>query len=101
LKIGGKRDGRYYDSQLSFDESKTRFYGKTFAWDRNCQVNGQQLKIITEPNVQGQLVLKKLPSYFVPICMRTNDKNFIGDWYLSGDLAKKDADGFLVYRSSR
>jgi acyl-coenzyme A synthetase/AMP-(fatty) acid ligase len=33
--------------------------------------------------------------------MRTNDKNFIGDWYLSGDLAKKDADGFLVYRSSR
>jgi hypothetical protein len=61
LKIGGKRDGRYYDSQLSFDESKTRFHGKTFAWDRNCQVNGQQLKIITEPNVQGQLVLKKLP----------------------------------------
>jgi acetyl-CoA synthetase len=58
-------NGRYYDSQLSFNESKTRFHGKTFAWGRNChcEVNGKQLKIITEPNVQGQLVLK-LPSLF-------------------------------------
>jgi acetyl-CoA synthetase len=57
--IGGKRKRRYYDSQLSFNESKTRFHGKTFAC-RNCHwVNGKQLKIITEPNVQGQLVLKK------------------------------------------
>jgi acetyl-CoA synthetase len=38
-----------------------------------AEVNGKQLKIITEPNVQGQLVLKKafLP-YFVLICMRRN-----------------------------
>jgi acetyl-CoA synthetase len=65
---------RYYDSQLSFNESKTRFHGKTFAWGRNChcEVNGKQLKIITEPNVQGQLVLKGFPSYFVLICMRRN-----------------------------
>jgi acetyl-CoA synthetase len=56
-----------------------------------AEVNGKQLKIITEPNVQGQLVLKKafLP-YFCLICMRRNGKKcFIGEWYLSGDLAKK------------
>jgi acetyl-CoA synthetase len=38
-----------------------------------AEVNGKQLKIITEPNVQGQLVLKKAPSLFLLICMRRND----------------------------
>jgi acetyl-CoA synthetase len=63
--IGGKRKRRYYDSQLSFNESKTRFHGKTFAGvEIATEVNGKQLKIITEPNVQGQLVLKGFPSLF-------------------------------------
>jgi acetyl-CoA synthetase len=64
----------YYDSQLSFNESKTRFHGKPLPGVEIAiaKVNGKQLKIITEPNVQGQLVLKGFPSYFVLICMRRN-----------------------------
>jgi acetyl-CoA synthetase len=54
-----------------------------------AEVNGKQLKIITEPNVQGQLVLKRLSFLISLICMRRNDKKcFIGEWYLS-DLAKR------------
>jgi acyl-coenzyme A synthetase/AMP-(fatty) acid ligase len=60
----GKRKRRYYDSQLSFNESKTRFHGKPLPGVEIAiaEVNGKQLKIITEPN--GQLVLKGFPSLF-------------------------------------
>jgi hypothetical protein len=94
----GKRKRRYYDSQLSFNESKTRFHGKTC---RNCiaEVNGKQLKIITEPNVQGQLVKKRLPSYFVLICMRRNGiKNVLLANGTSAVIWQKKM-LFLVYRS--
>jgi hypothetical protein len=47
------RDGRYYDSQLSFDESKSVPW-KTLPGIEIAiaEVNGKQLKIITEPNVK-------------------------------------------------
>lgn len=65
-----------------------------------AEVNGKQLKIITEPDVQGQLVLKKgFPSLFRAYLHEEEryKKCFIGDWYLSGDLAKKDADGYFWF----
>jgi acetyl-CoA synthetase len=65
-----------------------------------AEVNGKQLKIITEPNVQGQLVLKKgFPSLFRAYLHEEEryKKCFIGEWYLSGDLAKKDDDGYFWF----
>ncbi|MFT5715076.1 MAG: acetyl-CoA synthetase [Flavobacterium sp.] len=65
-----------------------------------AEVNGKRLKIITEPDVQGQLVLKKgFPSLFRAYLQEDDryQKCFIGDWYLSGDLAKKDADGYFWF----
>ncbi|WP_035671132.1 acetate--CoA ligase [Flavobacterium sp. 83] len=63
-------------------------------------VHENQLKIITEPNIQGHLVLKKgFPSLFRAYLHEEEryKKCFIGDWYLSGDLAKKDADGYFWF----
>lgn len=65
-----------------------------------AEVNDKQLKIITEPNVQGQLVLKKgFPSLFRAYLHEEEryKKCFIGEWYISGDLAKKDADGYFWF----
>lgn len=65
-----------------------------------AEVNGKQLKIITERDIQGQLVLKKgFPSLFRAYLHEEEryKKCFIGDWYLSGDLAKKDADGYFWF----
>lgn len=65
-----------------------------------AQVEDKALKIITEPNTKGHLVLKKgFPSLF-RIYLHDQDryeKCFIGEWYLSGDLAKKDADGYFWF----
>jgi acetyl-CoA synthetase len=89
---------RYYDSQLSFNESKTGSMGKPLPGVEIAiaEVNGKQLKIITKPNVQGQLVLKGFPSYFAYLHEEERYKKcFIGEWYLSGDLAKKNDDGYF------
>jgi acetyl-CoA synthetase len=65
-----------------------------------AEVKDQELKIIIEPNVQGHLVLKKgFPSLFRAYLHEEEryNKCFIGEWYLSGDLAKKDADGYFWF----
>jgi len=65
-----------------------------------AEVSDNQLKIIKEPNTQGHLVLKKgFPSLFRGYLHDEERyaKCFIGEWYLSGDLAKKDADGYLWF----
>ena len=65
-----------------------------------AEVSDNQLKIITEPNIQGHLVLKKdFPSLFRGYLHDEERyaKCFIGEWYLSGDLAKKDADGYFWF----
>lgn len=65
-----------------------------------AQVNEKKLKIITEPNSQGHLVLKKgFPSLFRTYLHDEEryNKCFIDNWYLSGDLAKKDADGYFWF----
>jgi acetyl-CoA synthetase len=65
-----------------------------------AEISDNQLKIITEPNTQGHLVLKKgFPSLFRGYLHDEERyaKCFIGEWYLSGDLAKKDADGYFWF----
>lgn len=65
-----------------------------------AQVEDKALKIITEPNTKGHLVLKKgFPSLFRTYLHDQDryEKCFIGEWYLSGDLAKKDADGYFWF----
>jgi acetyl-CoA synthetase len=64
------------------------------------EIKDQALTLITAPNVQGQLVLKKgFPSLFRAYIHEEEryNKCFIGDWYISGDLAKKDADGYFWF----
>lgn len=65
-----------------------------------AQINGSDLKIFTEPNKSGHLVLKKdFPSLFRAYIHEEEryKKCFIGDWYISGDLAKMDADGYFWF----
>jgi len=63
-------------------------------------INDDQLTLITQPEIQGHLVLKKgFPSLFRAYIHEEEryKKCFIGDWYISGDLAKKDADGYFWF----
>lgn len=58
------------------------------------------ITILNEPGSQGQLVLKKgWPSMFATY-LHDEDryrKCFRGDWYLTGDLARKDDDGYFWF----
>lgn len=64
------------------------------------QRSSDGLEVITAPNVQGELALKRgWPSLFRAYL---NDeeryrKCFAGEWYLSGDLAKRDEDGYYWF----
>jgi acetyl-CoA synthetase len=65
-----------------------------------AEINNNELKLISEPNIQGHLVLKKgFPSLFRSYLHEEEryNKCFIGDWYMSGDLAKKDSDGYFWF----
>lgn len=58
------------------------------------------LSFIYEPDKSGHLVLKKgFPSLFRTYLHEEEryNKCFRGDWYMSGDLAKKDADGYFWF----
>ena len=61
---------------------------------------GNSLKEIAEPMQQGELALKRgWPSMFRGYLHEEEryKKNFIGDWYLTGDLAMRDADGYFWF----
>jgi acetyl-CoA synthetase len=77
--------------------------GKPLGRNCHCEVNGKQLKIITEPNVQGQLVLKGFPSLFRAYLHE--EERYKNVLLANGTSAviwqKKDADIILVYRSRR
>lgn len=63
-------------------------------------IESGKLKFITEPNIEGHLVLKKgFPSLFRTYLHEEEryNKCFFGDWYLSGDLAKRDKDGYFWF----
>jgi acetyl-CoA synthetase len=65
-----------------------------------AEVTDTSFNIITESNKQGHLVLKKgWPSMFRNYLHEEEryKKCFRGDWYLTGDLAKKDEDGYYWF----
>ena len=56
------------------------------------------LEILEEPDVQGELALRSgWPSMFRGYLHEKDRyrKCFIGDYYLTGDLARRDADGYI------
>jgi acetyl-CoA synthetase len=58
--------------------------------------DGKHVRVITEPDVEGELALKPgWPSMFKTYLheQARYDKCFVDGWYLSGDLAKRDQDG--------
>ncbi|MER2996686.1 acetate--CoA ligase [Pontibacter populi] len=65
-----------------------------------AEVTDESLTIIDEPNRDGHLVLKRgWPSMFRTYLHEEEryNKCFRGDWYITGDLAKKDADGYYWF----
>lgn len=65
-----------------------------------ADVSDTEIKIISEPFKQGHLVLKKgFPSLFRGYLHDEEryKKCFRGDWYISGDLAKRDSDGYFWF----
>lgn len=59
-----------------------------------------ELKVISDPNIQGELALKTgWPSMFRGYLGEEEryKKCFTGEYYLTGDLAKMDADGYLWF----
>ncbi len=58
------------------------------------------VKVVAEPDVQGELALKRgWPSMFRGYLGMEERyrKCFDGDWYLSGDLARRDRDGYFWF----
>jgi acetyl-CoA synthetase len=65
-----------------------------------AEIENGDLHTIQEPNKQGLLVLKKgWPSMFRTYLHEEEryQKCFLGDWYITGDLAKKDDDGYYWF----
>jgi acetyl-CoA synthetase len=65
-----------------------------------AEVTDSDLKIIDAPEKQGHLVLKKgWPSMFRNYLHEEEryKKCFRGDWYITGDLARRDADGYYWF----
>lgn len=64
------------------------------------EIVDDHIKIIDEPNKQGHLILKTgFPSQFRTYIDEEEryKKCFFGEWYVSGDLAKKDPDGYFWF----
>ncbi|WKZ67072.1 MAG: acetate--CoA ligase [Flavobacteriales bacterium] len=65
-----------------------------------ADVDGDGVRILQGPERSGHLVLKRgWPSQFVTYLHEEERyaKCFRGDWYLSGDLARIDADGYFWF----
>jgi len=65
-----------------------------------AEVKENEFRLLTEPVQQGHLVLKKgWPSMFRSYLHDEEryKKCFHGDWYITGDLAKKDEDGYFWF----
>lgn len=58
------------------------------------------IKVLEQPGQEGELVLRKgWPSMFRAYLHEEEryQKCFEGDWYITGDLAKKDGDGYFWF----
>lgn len=65
-----------------------------------ANINEEEIIIQDQPDIQGHLVLKKdFPSIFRAYLHEEDryKKCFKGDWYVTGDLAKKDKDGYFWF----
>ncbi len=65
-----------------------------------AELSDTDIQIISEPGKQGQLVLKKgWPSMFRAYLNEEEryKRCFRGEWYITGDLAKKDEDGYFWF----
>ncbi|KGD99974.1 acetyl-CoA synthetase [Rhizobium sp. YS-1r] len=61
---------------------------------------GQDVEVIQEPMVEGELALKRGWPSMMRGYLNEDEryrKCFAGDWYLTGDLAKRDADGYYWF----
>jgi acetyl-CoA synthetase len=59
-----------------------------------------QVEVISEPNVEGNLALKPgWPSMFRGYLKdeALTRKSFVGGWYITGDLAERDEDGYFWF----
>ncbi len=64
------------------------------------ELDGDEIRLLTKPGEQGHLLLKKgWPSMFRAYLDEEAryKKCFKGEWYLTGDLAKRDADGYFWF----
>jgi acetyl-CoA synthetase len=62
--------------------------------------NGEEIAVVTENDVEGELALRPgWPSMFRGYLGQEERyrKCFAGGWYLTGDLAKRDADGYFWF----
>ena len=62
--------------------------------------NGASVEIVDLPDVEGELALRRgWPSMFTGYLNEPERyaKCFVGDWYLTGDLARRDADGYFWF----
>ncbi|MBZ5855585.1 acetate--CoA ligase [Flavihumibacter profundi] len=66
-----------------------------------AEITADGLQLISEPGRQGQLVLKKgWPSMFRNYLHEQEryNKCFSGEWYITGDLASIDSDGYFWFK---
>ncbi len=64
------------------------------------QRNGDRVEVIQDANQQGELAIKPgWPSMFRTYldAVERYEKCFIDGWYLTGDLARRDADGYFWF----
>ncbi len=64
------------------------------------RVGDNEAEVVTQPNVEGELALKPgWPSMFRGY-LRDDErfrKRFVGSWYITGDLAERDEDGYFWF----
>ncbi len=64
------------------------------------RLDGDRVEVVTKPDVEGELALRPgWPSMFREYLHDEERyrKCFVGGWYITGDLARRDADGYFWF----